>query len=35
MRREGPRHEGGKHRTQQTCIEEIDLDINIHVRERR
>jgi hypothetical protein len=33
--REGRWHEGGSHRTEQTCVSEIDLDINIHVRKRR
>src|SRR3979490_3298609 len=32
---EGSWHEGGSHRTEQTCVSEIDLDINIHVRKRR
>ena len=33
--RAGPWHEGGSHRTEQTCVSEIDLDINIHVRKWR
>ena len=33
--RDGPWHEGGSHRSEQTCVSEIDLDINIHVRKRR
>jgi hypothetical protein len=33
--RNGRWHEGGSHRTEQTCVSEIDLDINIHVRRRR
>jgi hypothetical protein len=33
--REGPWHEGRRHRKEQTCVEEVDLDINIHVRRRR
>jgi hypothetical protein len=33
--REGNWHEGGSHRSEQTCVSEIDLDINIHVRKRR
>lgn len=33
--RKGRWHEGGSHRTVQTCVSEIDLDINIHVRKRR
>ena len=28
-------HEGGSHRAEQTCVSEIDLDINIHVRRLR
>ncbi|HEX7920430.1 MAG TPA: hypothetical protein VF583_05725 [Bradyrhizobium sp.] len=28
-------HEGGSHRTEQTCVSAIDLDINVHVRKRR
>jgi hypothetical protein len=33
--REGNWHEGGSHRSEQTCVSDIDLDINIHVRKRR
>jgi hypothetical protein len=33
--RTGRWHEGGSHLTAQTCVSEIDLDINIHVRKRR
>jgi hypothetical protein len=33
--RSGPWHEGGSHRTTQTCVATIDLDINVHVRKRR
>jgi predicted DNA-binding transcriptional regulator YafY len=33
--REGEWHEGGSHRSEQSCVSEIDLDINIHVRRRR
>ena len=33
--REGSWHEDGSHRTEQTCVSEIDLDINVHVRKRR
>ncbi|OCK56937.1 hypothetical protein [Bradyrhizobium sp. LMTR 3] len=33
--REGRWHEGGSHRTTQTCVNDIDLDINVHVRKRR
>jgi hypothetical protein len=33
--RNGPWHEGGSHRTTQSCVSDIDLDINVHVRKRR
>ncbi|WP_431203394.1 hypothetical protein ACQ86E_32325 [Bradyrhizobium betae] len=33
--RDGRWHEGGSHRTTQTCIKKIDLDINVHVRKLR
>jgi hypothetical protein len=33
--RTGPWHEGGSHRTTQTCVSNIDLDINVHVRKHR
>lgn len=33
--REGKWHEGGSHRTTQTCVTTIDIDINVHVRKRR
>ena len=33
--RRGHWHEGGSHRTTQTCVSDIDLDINVHVRRRR
>ncbi|MBV9457308.1 MAG: hypothetical protein JO141_07330 [Bradyrhizobium sp.] len=33
--RPGPWHEGGSHRSTQTCVSNIDLDINVHVRKRR
>ena len=33
--REGRWYEGGSHRSEQTCVSEIDLDINIHVGKRR
>jgi hypothetical protein len=33
--REGSWHEGSQHRKPQTCVDDIDLDINIHVRKRR
>lgn len=33
--REGSWHEGGSHQTTQTCVSDIDLDINVQVRKRR
>jgi hypothetical protein len=33
--RVGRWHEGGSHRTTQSCVSNIDLDINVHVRKRR
>lgn len=30
--RDGRWHEGGSHRTTQTCVKCIDLNINVHVR---
>jgi len=33
--REGRWHEGRSHRATQTCVSEIDLDINVDVRKRR
>jgi hypothetical protein len=33
--RKGAWHEGGSHRTEQTCVRAIDIDINVHVRKRR
>jgi hypothetical protein len=33
--RDGPWHEGRSHRSEQTCVADIDLDINVHVRKRR
>ncbi len=33
--RPGRWHEGGSHRTAQTCVSDIDLDINVHVRKLR
>ena len=33
--RRGRWHEGGSHRTMQTCVSDIDLDINVHVRKPR
>jgi hypothetical protein len=32
--RAGRWHTGDHHRTAQTCVQEIDLDINVHVRKR-
>ena len=33
--REGRWREGGSHQTTQTCVSDIDLDINVHVRKLR
>jgi hypothetical protein len=33
--RNGPWYEGGSHRTEQSCVSDIDLDINVDVRKRR
>jgi hypothetical protein len=33
--RDGRWHVGGSHKTEQSCVSEIDLDINIHVRKLR
>jgi hypothetical protein len=33
--RDGRWHAGGSHKTEQSCVSEIDLDINIHVRKLR
>jgi predicted DNA-binding transcriptional regulator YafY len=33
--RDGRWHEGGSHLSEQTCVSQIDLDINIDVRKRR
>jgi hypothetical protein len=33
--RDGPWQEGAGHRSEQSCIDEVDLDVNIHVRRRR
>jgi hypothetical protein len=33
--RDGRWYEGGSHRSTQSCISDIDLDINVHVRRRR
>jgi hypothetical protein len=33
--RDGPWHEGTRHAAEQTCVKDVDLDINIHVRKLR
>jgi hypothetical protein len=33
--RAGAWHAGGSHKTAQSCVSQIDLDINIHVRKLR
>ena len=33
--RTGPWHAGGSHRKEQSCVADVDLDINIHVRRLR
>jgi hypothetical protein len=33
--RKGRWHEGSSHKTTQSCVTEIDIDINIHVRKLR
>jgi predicted DNA-binding transcriptional regulator YafY len=33
--RDGPWREGSRHQTGQSCVKDVDLDINIHVRKRR
>ncbi|WJR81621.1 hypothetical protein [Bradyrhizobium sp. NP1] len=33
--RAGPWHEGGSHKSEQSCVANVDLDINIDVRKRR
>ena len=33
--RKGPWYAGGSHKTEQKCVVDIDLDINIHVRKLR
>ena len=33
--RDGPWHEGGSHKTTQSCVTKIDLDVNVHVRKLR
>jgi hypothetical protein len=30
--RGGPWHAGSSHRREQSCVEEVDIDVNIHVR---
>ena len=32
--REGRWHTGSSHQSSQTCVQDIDLDINVHVRKR-
>jgi hypothetical protein len=33
--RDGRWHQGGSHKAEQSCVSDIDLDINIHVRKLR
>jgi hypothetical protein len=33
--RDGRWHAGGSHKTTQSCVTDIDLDINVHVRKLR
>jgi len=33
--RDGEWHAGGSHQSTQTCVTQIDLDINVHVRKLR
>ncbi len=33
--RDGPWREGGRHSKPQRCVDDVDLDINIHVRKAR
>jgi hypothetical protein len=33
--RDGPWREGKRHSKEQKCVQDVDLDINIHVRKRR
>jgi hypothetical protein len=33
--RDGPWYEGAGHAAEQTCVKEVDLDVNIHVRKLR
>ena len=35
LARNGRWYEGGSHRSTQSCVSDIDLDVNIHVRKRR
>jgi hypothetical protein len=35
QRRNGPWREGLQQRSDQTCVKDVDIDINIHVRKRR
>ncbi len=32
---DGPWREGDRHTAPQSCVEEVDVDVNIHVRRRR
>ena len=32
---DGPWREGDRHTAPQRCVEEVDVDVNIHVRQRR
>ena len=32
---DGPWREGERHSQQQSCVKDVDIDINIHVRKRR
>jgi len=32
---DGPWREGDRHTAPQSCVEDVDIDINIHVRRRR
>ena len=32
---DGPWYEGESHRSEQRCVSDVDLDINIHIRKRR
>jgi hypothetical protein len=33
--RDGPWHEGTRHQTTQSCVVDVDVDVNIHVRKLR